>query len=1121
VGNLFQVALGKVIGTKNERELKRLGERVESINALEPEMQKLPDSEFPVRTEEFKQRLANGESLEDLLVEAFALCREAARRTLNMRHFDVQLIGGMVLHEGKIAEMKTGEGKTLVATLPVYLNCLEGKGVHVVTVNDYLANRDASWMGPIYRLLGLSIGVIVHDLDDDERKEAYNCDVTYGTNNEFGFDYLRDNMKFDLSDCVQRRHHYAIVDEVDSILIDEARTPLIISGASEESTEKYYKIDKIIPHLVEGEDYDVDEKHRQASLKEPGVEKAENLLGLANLYDPANADYIHHVYQALRAHTLYKRDRDYVVKDNEVIIVDEFTGRLMPGRRWSDGLHQAVEAKEAVKIERENQTLATITFQNYFRMYKKLAGMTGTAETEAAEFEKIYNLEIVVIPTNRSLIRHEFPDVVYRTEREKFNAVIEEIQEYHLRGEPVLVGSIAIEKSEKLSAQLRKSGLLPERLQQLLKTAGLEGPKLQKWATQLAERHGTAMNWLVKAGVPISEVRKISAKYPSLSRPRPDGPVPPASRDREVSGDSDGTRKAFLQAVLKQAHEDYAKRGLPPADEVVAPQIAGLLSDAAGGTGSPLRPVGVSPVKSHPEDRDAKLRGKAKAEDNDPVLGVLDYLIGVHCRPQRLLDVLEGRELKHFVLNAKQHEREAFIVAQAGRVGAVTVSTNMAGRGTDILLGGNPEFMAKEEFRRNPEKYREQGIELEPPERPPAGSPPEVFDAYVDAYSKWRENWQEFVSRFKLTTDAEHDQVIDLGGLHILGTERHEARRIDNQLRGRAGRQGDPGSSRFYLSLEDDLLRIFAGERISGIMHKLGMEEGVPIESRLITRRIQAAQKAVEAQNFESRKHLLEYDDVMNKQRETIYGLRRELLEGQDQKAFILDAADRVVNWLIETFCPKDQRAEEWNVDGLRAEFWSRFGADLRKHDLKFDPKALDSLTENLKRIVHGHYGEREKVWSPERMRVHERMIMLQVVDAQWKDHLLAMDHLKEGIGLRGYGQRDPLVEYKRESFDMFEAMMDRIEDETLRVLFLMRTPEEEEEMIRAYQRRKRREQAEMRMVGGGAQEKLQQVIRRDKIGRNDPCPCGSGKKYKKCHGAAVPVPGPTTGSNNRPSPAR
>jgi preprotein translocase subunit SecA len=1068
MGNYFQIALGKVIGTKNERELKRLSERIEAIQALEPEMQKLPDAEFPARTARLKQRLAEGTPLEDLLIEAFALCREAGRRTLAMRHFDVQLIGGMVLHEGKIAEMKTGEGKTLVATLPVYLNSLEGKGVHVVTVNDYLANRDASWMGPIYRLLGLSVGVIVHDLDDSERRQAYACDVTYGTNNEFGFDYLRDNMKFDLAECVQRGHHYAIVDEVDSILIDEARTPLIISGSSEESTEKYYRIDKIIPSLTESEDYDVDEKHRQASLKEPGIEKAEKLLGLENLYDPANADYIHHLYQALRAHTLFKRDKDYVVKDSEVIIVDEFTGRLMPGRRWSDGLHQAIEAKEGVTIERENQTLATITFQNYFRMYKKLAGMTGTAETEAAEFEKIYNLEVVVVPTNRTLIRHEFPDVVYRTEREKFNAVIEEIKEYHLRGQPVLVGTIAIEKSEKLSAALRKSGVLPNRLQELLKASGLEGPRLERWAAPLAERYSQALDWLIRAAVTASQVKKIltGGKYGALT-----------------SG-TNGNRGPFLQALLKQAHENYAKRGLPPADEAIAPQIVGLVEGI-----------------------------------DEQSLPILDYLIEVQCRPQRFLEVLKEREAKHSILNAKQHEREALIVAQAGRAGSVTVSTNMAGRGTDILLGGNPEFMAREEFRRSPEKYREQGVDPEPPERPPAGSPPEIYDAYVDAYSKWRENWNKFVNRFKNTTDAEHEQVVNLGGLHILGTERHESRRIDNQLRGRAGRQGDPGSSRFYLSLEDDLLRIFAGERISKIMHRLGMEEGVPIESRMISKRIEAAQKAVEAQNFESRKHLLEYDDVMNKQRETIYGLRRQLLEGKDQKEEIRDAMNRVVDWLVTTFCPKDQNADEWNKEGLRAEFWGRFGIDLRQHqDLRFDPKSLDQLTEELKQIARARYEERESIWGAERMREHERMIMLQIVDAQWKDHLLTMDHLKEGIGLRGYGQRDPLVEYKRESFDLFEALMDRIEDETLRYLFMLRTPEEQEEMYRQYLRRKRREQQEMRMAGATSMEKPQQVIRREKVGRNDPCPCGSGKKYKKCHGAAVP---PSSGAEgtNRPSP--
>jgi preprotein translocase subunit SecA len=1055
MGNFFQYALGKIVGTKNERELKRLSARVLEINALEPEIQKLPDSAFAVRSRQLKERLADGATLNDILPEAFALCREAGRRTLNMRHFDMQILGGMVLHEGKIAEMKTGEGKTLVATLPCYLNALEGKGVHVVTVNDYLARRDAAWMGPIYRLLGLSVGVIVHDLDDEERRAAYRCDVTYGTNNEFGFDYLRDNMKFDLADYVQRPHHYAIVDEVDSILIDEARTPLIISGSSDESTDKYFRVDKVIPHLVDKTDYEVDEKHRQATLTESGVAKAEKHLGLENLYDPANMEYIHHVYQALKAHTLFKLDRDYVVKDGEVVIVDEFTGRLMPGRRWSDGLHQAVEAKEGVKIESENQTLATVTFQNYFRMYKKLAGMTGTAETEAAEFEKIYNLEIVIVPTNRTLIRHEFADVVYRTEREKFNAVIEEIKEYHLRGEPVLMGSIAIEKSERLSVALKKAGAVPARLQELAKAAGLEGPKLKIWAEHLAQVSPPGLAWLTRVGVGVSTIKEMLNQ----------------SRYRGLVTGPNGAGGGFLEAVLKRALRGYPYSELPPADESILPDLVALVNKT-----------------------DAKH------------IPVLDYLIEIRCPPTRLAEVVGMKEVRHNVLNAKQHEREALVVAQAGRVGAVTVSTNMAGRGTDILLGGNPETMAREEFRKAPEKYREQGVDPEPPDRPPEGSAQEIFDAYVEAYSAWRKQWAEFVDRFKAVTDMEHGGVVALGGLHILGTERHEARRIDNQLRGRAGRQGDPGSSRFYLSLEDDLLRIFAGERISNIMHKLGMEEGVPIESRLISKRIQAAQRAVEAQNFESRKHLLEYDDVMNKQRETIYGLRRQLLEGSDQREFILDASDRVLEWLVESFCPKEQHADQWNVNGLRTDMWGRFGIDLKKHDLTYDPKRLGELNDELKRLVRVRYEEREQVWTPERMRLHERMIMLQVVDGQWKDHLLAMDHLKEGIGLRGYGQRDPLVEYKRESFEMFEAMMDRIEDETLRYLFLMRTPEEEEEMIRQYQQRKRREQREMQMIGGGAVEKPQQVIRREKIGRNDPCPCGSGKKYKKCHGAGGPV---------------
>ncbi len=665
MGNFLQFALGKVFGTKNERELKRLDERVAQINAFEPEMKGLRDEDFPLRTEKFKKRLAEGATLDEILPEAFALCREAGRRTLNMRHFDVQLLGGMVLHEGRIAEMKTGEGKTLVATLPAYLNALEGKGVHVVTVNDYLAKRDAAWMGPIYRLLGLSVGVIVHDLTDDERRAAYGSDLTYGTNNEFGFDYLRDNMKFDLKDYVQRPHHYAIVDEVDSILIDEARTPLIISGSSNEVTDKYARVDKVIPHLVDKEDYEVEEKHRQVTPTDSGIAKAEKLLGIDNLYDPANIEFNHHFQQALRAHTLFKIDRDYVVKDGEVIIVDEFTGRLMSGRRWSDGLHQAVEAKEGVKIESENQTLATVTFQNYFRMYKKLAGMTGTAETEAAEFEKIYNLEIIIVPTNRALIRYEFPDVVYRTEREKFNASIEEIKEYHMRGQPVLVGSIAIEKSERLSLALKKAGVTPARLTEAGKLAGLEGPKLKIWLEKFAQIPHPGLEWLVEAGVELSAVKQMLSQ----------------GRYSNLQSDTNGTQQEFMQAIAKRRPKEYPYNtfALPPVNQAILADLAALARDI-----------------------------------DDKTVPVLDCLIALRCTPVRVAEVLGLKEVKHNVLNAKQHEREALIVAQAGRVGAVTVSTNMAGRGTDILLGGNPETMAREEFRKSPEKYREQGINPDP-----------------------------------------------------------------------------------------------------------------------------------------------------------------------------------------------------------------------------------------------------------------------------------------------------------------------------------------------------------------------------------------------------------------------
>ncbi|MGH9542179.1 MAG: preprotein translocase subunit SecA [Terriglobales bacterium] len=927
--------VSKVFGTKNEREIKRLYPKVAAITALEAEMQALDEAAMRAKTEEFRglirdrveaagddeeaRKEAEKAVLEELLIPAFALVREAGRRVLNMRHFDVQLIGGMVLHAGRIAEMKTGEGKTLVATLPVYLNALAGHGVHVVTVNDYLAGRDAEWMGRLYKFLGLTVGTIVHDMEDADRKAAYNADITYGTNNEYGFDYLRDNMKFDLADCVQRGHHYAIVDEVDSILIDEARTPLIISGPSEESTDKYYKIDRIIPRLERGDppegdekpatgDYFLDEKHRTATITEEGVEKVERALGIDNLYDLQNMELVHHVYQALRAHTLFKRDVDYMIKDEldqqsgkverKVIIVDEFTGRLMPGRRWSDGLHQAVEAKEGVKIERENQTLATITFQNYFRLYKKLAGMTGTAETEANEFFKTYKLDVTVIPTNRPLIRLERPDLVYRTEREKFNAVVQEIEECGGRRQPVLVGTVSVEKSERLSALLQK------------------------------------------------------AKVP------------------------------------------------------------------------------------------------------------------------------------HVVLNAKYHEKEAEIVAQAGRAGAVTIATNMAGRGTDILLGGNPEFMAREQLRK-------QGVNPE--------ADPEAF--------------QRALAQFKEICDREHDEVVALGGLHIIGTERHEARRIDNQLRGRAGRQGDPGSSRFYLSLEDDLLRIFGGERISGLMKRLGMDEGVPIESKLITRRIAAAQEQVEGQNFESRKHLLDYDDVMNKQREAVYGLRRDLLEARDQTEYLHGVIEGIIGEFLQAHCPRETHPEQWNVPGLRQAVKDQFGVDIQAEGLQTDELNFDDLQNALLDLLKKHYTAKEQQLTPEVMRRFERVVMLQILDNHWKDHLLAMDHLKEGIGLRGYGQRDPLIEYKKESFDMFQAMMDSFENESVRTLYLaqVRTPEQQaqeaaemREYERELERRKQRQARELRFSGGdGSADKVKQVIRGGaKVGRNDPCPCGSGKKYKKCHGA-------------------
>ena len=988
---MIQNLLAKVVGTQNDRELKKLRPLVAQINALEPSIQPLSDDALRGKTIEFRQRLANGETLDALLPEAFAVVREVGRRVLNMRHFDVQLIGGAVLHSGKIAEMKTGEGKTLVATLPAYLNALEGKGVHVVTVNDYLARRDSEWMGRIYRFLGMSVGVIQHDLKDDERQAAYGADITYGTNNEFGFDYLRDNMKFELAHYVQRGHQFAIVDEVDSILIDEARTPLIISGPAELSTDLYYEVDRIIPRLKAGAvvrgdtkaeerealeatgDYIVDEKHKTVTLTESGTAKAEQMLvqhlGGGHIYDLENAHIKHHVDQALRAHTLYHDDVEYMVKDGEVVIVDEFTGRLMPGRRWSDGLHQAVEAKEhnsthpEVKIERENQTLATVTFQNYFRKYKKLSGMTGTADTEAVEFGSIYKLDVMVAPPNRVMRRVENPDLVYRTETEKWDAIVTDILEEYGKGRPVLVGTVSIDKSEKLSSLLDKRGL---------------------------------------------------------------------------------------------------KRG----------------------------------------------------------------------------NMTGGDAAKHVVLNAKYHAQEAEIVSQAGRKGAVTIATNMAGRGTDILLGGNAEFMARQQC------LAEQIAErLSKGEARFVDDEQFVYFYHLDSFYRVpTDAYKRAFEHFKKQCDAEHDVVVNAGGLHILGTERHESRRIDNQLRGRAGRQGDPGSSRFYLSLQDDLMRIFGSDRISGLMQRLGMEDGVPIEHGMVSKAIERAQKQVEAQNFSVRKHLLEYDDVMNKQRENIYALRRQILEGKikfsdendqeevvDSREYLLELAETVLDVLLETYAAREADYESWDLEGLKREFSQTFALDAS--DLDFSDRTADEIRDELWQAALKSYEEKEALVSREVLQRVERDVMLQIVDTQWKDHLYSLDHLKEGIGLRGYGQRDPLVEYKRESFELFQDMKARVDEEIVKFLWRLRPVVGEEGEMPA-PRRVQRPKSPLILSGPsdvpesafatasrsavaappapnrqpprvGGDDAAVKTIRRDepKVGRNDPCPCGSGQKYKKCHG--------------------
>ncbi len=903
----------KIIGSYSDRELKLVMPIVDEVEAFEPEIQKLSDVELQGKTAEFKERLVKGETLDEMLPEAFAVVREASKRVIGLRHFRVQIIGGIVLHQGRISEMKTGEGKTLVATLPVYLNALQGKGVHVVTVNDYLAKRDSEWMGKIYNFLGLSVGLIVHDMDNEERRAAYHCDITYGTNNEYGFDYLRDNMVIYKEEMVQRDLHYGIVDEVDSILVDEARTPLIISGVGDKSTDMYKKANSFASKLRAkvytqsddkkleeelDEDFVVDEKANTATLSTKGVKRAEQFFGIENLSDPDNLTISHHINQSIRAHGLMKRDKDYVVKEGEVIIVDEFTGRLMYGRRYSDGLHQAIEAKENVKVERESKTLATITFQNYFRMYKKLAGMTGTAQTEEQEFQTIYKLDVVVVPTNMDMVRKDNPDCVYKNEIGKFNAVINDVIECNKRGQPVLIGTISIEKSELLSTMLRRKGI------------------------------------------------------------------------------------------------------------------------------------------------------------------------------------------QHQVLNAKYHEKEAEIISQAGKFGAVTIATNMAGRGTDIVLGGNPEFLSKQEMRK--QGYSEELISQ-------SNSFNDTSDeSVIDA----RKIYRELYDKFKKSTNAEREKVVEAGGLYIMGTERHESRRIDNQLRGRSGRQGDPGASRFYISLEDDLMRLFGSDRLTGIVNMLGLEDDQPIEHRMLSNAIENAQKKVEGKNFDIRKHVLQYDDVMNMQRDTIYKQRRQVLDGENLREFFLKMLEGIVDGIISLYCSESPHPDYWDWEGITS---YAEGVFLSKDTVIADRQAMERMTkEDLKDILLEfavkRYEEKETEFTSELMREYERVVLLRVVDEKWMDNIDAMDQLRHGIGLRAYGQRDPVIEYKFEGYEMFEEMIKNIQEEAVKIIL--------NSHIDTGHMPHREKVAEPIVASHGEEELKKPVVKNDKVGRNDPCPCGSGKKYKKCCGA-------------------
>ncbi len=1151
----------KIFGTQNDRQIKRFTPLVRRINELEPEFEKLTDTELRDKTDEFRQRLGDDQTVDSLLPEAFAATREASRRTIGLRHFDAQLIGGMVLHEGKIAEMKTGEGKTLVATLPFYLNALTGKGVHLITVNDYLARRDVQWMGPIYQALGLSVASIVHDVSYQfdptyitkdyrylnlrpiSRQEAYRADITYGTNNEFGFDYLRDNMKFALEEYVQRELHFAVVDEVDNILIDEARTPLIISGPAEESTDKYFKLNRIIPKLQRGAvtqgdpskedrdaieaqgDYTIDEKAKTVSFTEGGVAKVERLLGVHNLYDPRHIDTLHHVNQALKAHNIFKRNVDYVIKDGEIVIVDEFTGRLMPGRRWSDGLHQAVEAKEGVHIREENQTLATITIQNYFRMYTKLAGMTGTADTEAPEFKKIYDLDVVVVPTHRPMVRLDRADVVYRTEREKYDAVAEEIADSHAKGQPVLVGTVTVEKSELLSQMLKKkkvqhnvlNAVNHEAEASIIAQAGRLGAVTI--ATNMAGRGtdillGGNPEFLARSDMENEWITR-AAKLPLQGAERYED----ALRGLKEKYDDEMERVTDRYKSASKVYEQQRSESLHSFTEI-QDRLMGL---------SPFRDLRQEYERVSSADLIDALHGfRAIPESYIDVKESLDEAMLVHEGLERspirreFHEACEtfGASIEHWqgADGSRQQLLEAIddnrrLYEQRLEEYEFVVTQSVVSRGEDATL--------VKEFEDNRAAFEEAEAHCEalriPYEKDIQGAQ-EAYESkrqeYVQAVEEVREElekapeayshrYDEILEGYQGNSAAEREQVVEAGGLHIIGTERHESRRIDNQLRGRAGRQGDPGASRFFLSLEDDLMRIFGADRMQGIMNRLGMEEGIPIEHGMVSRAIENAQKKVEAHNFDMRKHLLEYDDVMNKQREVVYSQRRDALGGGGLKGDLMEMATQLAEDAVDRFVDKQAMASEWDLGGLAEHLRGRF--NLR---LEFTPEELEAISaeeieEKVVALVKNGYEDKQGRLGEELMRQLEKLIMLQTIDVLWKDHLLNMDHLKEGIGLRGYGQKNPLHEYQREGYDMFQDMSDRMQEDVVGKLFTVEV--DDEQAITELEEMETRQQPQGMILSRGDGEGLEPVVtvRRDgdKVGRNAACPCGSGKKYKRCHG--------------------